>query len=213
MKLLTLLVAALILGGAASMAGAEDLRSLSSERGRIESERAAAEARYAGRMRSCEGRFVVTSCVEEARRERRDTLTRLRREQNQIDDAMRKARAAERTEAIRKREASEAQRARDATPREPRQPAQRATPEPRTPRTAGTESHDRPNSAGAGVPPGSAPSPEQRRQQEARSRATFDAAQRAAEAHRLEVESRNAERAAKHKPAAPLPVPGAASAP
>jgi hypothetical protein len=52
-----------------------------------------------------------------------------------------------------------------------------------------------------------------RSQQEARSRATFDAAQRAAEAHRLEVEQRNSERAAKHKPAAPLPVPPAASIP
>ncbi|MDQ6681514.1 MAG: hypothetical protein M3Y67_11215, partial [Pseudomonadota bacterium] len=52
-----------------------------------------------------------------------------------------------------------------------------------------------------------------RREQEARSRATFDAAQRAAQAHRLEVEQRNSARAAKHKPAAPLPLPPGASPP
>ena len=213
MKPLVLLGTSLLLAAAASMVAAEDLGSLGAERQRIGAERAAAEASYAERMRSCEGRFVVTSCVEEARRERRDALTRLRREQNQIDDAMRKARGAERTEAIRKREASEAQRAREATPREPRQPAQRSAPEPRTSPAAGTGLHDRPNKARDREATASAPSPEQRRQQEARSRATFDGAQRAAEAHRQEVETRNAERAAKHKPAAPLPVPGAASAP
>ena len=47
----------------------------------------------------------------------------------------------------------------------------------------------------------------------ARKRSTFEAAQRAADEHRMEVEARNAARAAKKKPAAPLPLPPGASAP
>ena len=40
------------------------------ERERIAAERAAANARFSERERLCEERFVVTSCVDAARRER-----------------------------------------------------------------------------------------------------------------------------------------------
>ena len=46
----------------------------SGERARIASERAEVEQRYAERERACGERFVVTSCVDDAKRERRETV-------------------------------------------------------------------------------------------------------------------------------------------
>lgn len=165
---------------------------------RIADERAAAEAHFGERQRECLERFVATPCVDAAKRERRETLSRLRREQNQLDDSQHKARAADRNAAIRKGQDAEAVReeasVKGRVPREPSRPASAAS---------------RADAAAAGR----AIRGPQRSEQEARSRATFDAAQRAAEAHRAEVEARNARHEAKHKPAAPLPLPPGASAP
>jgi colicin import membrane protein len=165
---------------------------------RIADERAAAVARFGERQRECLQRFVATPCVDEAKRERRETLSRLRREQNQLDDSLRKARAAERNEAIRERQGAQAVHeevpVRGRVAREPSRPASAA---PRAQAPAAGRAIREP----------------QRSEQEARSRASFDAAQHAAEAHRAEVEARNARREAKHKPAAPLPLPPGASAP
>ena len=182
------------------------------DRQRIEADRAAAEARFAERERACGERFIVTSCIDDAKRERREALSRLRHEQNQLDDALRKARAAERTEAIRKHAAEQAERAGESANREPRAPARRSLAQPRVGKPDGGAEETLPSvqsphagsAARAGV---------SRADEEARSRARFDAAHREAEAHRLEVEQRNARRAAKHKPAAPLPLPPGASAP
>ena len=183
------------------------------DRQRIEADRAAAEARFAERERVCGERFIVTSCVDDAKRERRETLSRLRHEQNQLDDTLRKARAAERTEAIRKHAAEQAERASESANRKPRVSVRRSPAQPRVAKPEGgaekillpsQSPHAADSAARAGV---------SRADEEARSRARFDAAHREAEAHRLEVEQRNARRAAKHKPAAPLPRPPGASAP
>ncbi|MGH8798140.1 MAG: hypothetical protein ACREXI_13855 [Caldimonas sp.] len=183
------------------------------DRQHIEADRAAAEARFAERERVCGERFIVTSCVDDAKRERRETLSRLRHEQNQLDDALRKERAGERTEAIRKHAAEQAERASESASREPRASVRRSPTQPRVAKREGgaeeflppaQSSHAAGSAARAGV---------SRADEEARSRASFDAAHREAEAHRLEIEQRNARRAAKHKPAAPLPLPPGASAP
>jgi hypothetical protein len=187
------------------------------ERRRIEAERAAAEARFAEQRRACQERFVVTSCVDAAKRERRETLARLRREQNVLDERERRARAEARLEEIRKSQEERARR--DAQPRPPRPPIV-------APRAAPTRPRPAARAASQAESPGrSAPSAEHRLPhfgrigsertpaEEARSRATFDAAQRAATEHRAEVEARNARRAAQRPPAAPLPVPPAASSP
>lgn len=198
-----LLVVAGTAGRAASAQGAEP-----SVRDRVAAERAAAEARYAQRESACRKRFVVTSCVDDAKRERRETLTRLERERNQSDDKSRKARAVERTESIRRREVAEAQSGLQNAVREPRETARRAAPEPRPLFAGDGASRPRSTPSAHGLPRsmgGDAPDPVARGEQEARSRATFDAAHRSAEAHRAEVEARNAQRAAKRKPAAPLP--------
>ncbi|HEY3636284.1 MAG TPA: hypothetical protein VGK95_14635, partial [Caldimonas sp.] len=47
------------------------------ERAAISRERAEVEARYAARERECKTRFIVTSCVDEAKRDRRQGLDAL----------------------------------------------------------------------------------------------------------------------------------------
>ena len=211
--LLTRLAVALFAGSVASFSWAEGTPP-PRERERIEADRAAAEARYGERTRACGERFIVTSCVDDAKHERRETLSRLRLEQNQLDDVLRKARAAERTEAIRKRAAAETQRAREGASPEPREPARRPSAERHLGKPEGATANVLPSPARSPRAAGSAPREGvSRAEDESRSRATFDAAQRDAEAHRVEVEQRNAQHAAKHKPAAPLPLPPGASAP
>ena len=229
MKLHRILVGAVFaigVGPAALSASAQGLVTPERERARIAGERAAAETRYAERQRECATRFVVTSCVEDAKRDRRETLTRLKLEQNRLDDGLRKQRAAERADAIRRRREDDAQRSSEAAQRPPREHAARdPLDRPSAARPAGeghapTETEaDRSTRRPGEVPaiharsPAARPGEGTRLEQEARSRATFDAAHRAAEARRAEIEARNAQRAATHKPSKPLPVPGAASAP
>src|SRR5262249_3974728 len=64
----------------------------SGERARIASERAEVEKRYADRERECRERFVVTSCVDDAKRERRKSLDALRAQELQLDEQTRRAR-------------------------------------------------------------------------------------------------------------------------
>ena len=68
----------------------------SAERARIASERAAAKARLAEQERACREQFVVTACLEAARKEERSTLARLRRAEMMLDDAERREAAARR---------------------------------------------------------------------------------------------------------------------
>ncbi len=187
------------------------------ERQRIDAERATAAAHYDERLRACAGRFAVTACVDEAKRERRETLSRLKHEQSRLDDAERRRRAQERTEALRQRAAAATQGGGDGAVRAG---TRRVASEPHAPRASdgGSRSPTRPAPRASVPAPPSRPvantdAAGRRESQEERSRATFDAAHRAAEAHRLEVEQRNAKRELGHKPAAPLPVPGAASSP
>lgn len=163
------------------------------ERERIQSERAQVEAAYALREQECRERFVVTSCIEDARRDRRQARERLRRQQELLDEAQRKRRAAQRMEDIRNKVSADDGKRRESSVREPRQPRLRDEPArsspPSAPAAAASQSGD----------------------DEARSRAAHARRQAQAQAHREAVERRNAERAAKGKrPAAPLPVPASA---
>jgi len=192
------------------------------ERARIARERADAEARFRERQRECRTRFIVTSCVDDAKRDRREVIARLRREQNALDEKQRKEKAAERTDLIRRKADNEAARERPIPEADRHEPA-RQKPTRSAPRASKPEAPDRSMDA-ASVPRRSGPrgpllpsieprSAARSEEDVARSRATFDAAQRAAAAHRAEVEARNTARAAKRKPAAPLPLPPGASAP
>ena len=176
------------------------------QRERIATERAAAMARFTEQERACQARFVVTSCVEAAQREQRATLTRLHRQELQLDEARRRDAAAIRVQAIRDRVAAQAARAADAvseaaadTAREARKPSPAAV---RRPVDSGPP---RSGVAGASI--------QDRRAFEQRNLAKFEARVRAAQAHRVAEEHRNAQRATQGKVVAPLPVPSGASAP
>ena len=190
---LRLSLAALIFGGACGAALAADAPT---ERARIRAERAQAEQRYAEAERDCRTRFVVTSCVEAARAQRRDALGRLRNEELVLDQAERRQRAAERAAAIRDKQAhDEAPRA---APRAPAPIASAAAPRLQL-RRHGAESAHR-------AEPRLSP------ETEARNRAAYEARQREAEEHRAAVQRRNAERQARGKtPSLPLPLPPTAA--
>jgi len=166
------------------------------ERERIAAERTAANVRFTEQERLCEERFVVTSCVDAARRELRMTLTRLHRVELTLDEAARREAATRRRQAVNDKTA--AQEARVSAPAEVTQrDTVRAAPQPNPP-----------------VPvSGTRASAEERRAIEQRNEVNFEARARAAKAHRDTVERRNAERSAEGKVVAPLPVPSGASAP
>lgn len=163
------------------------------EKARIAAERQQANQRFEIERRACEQRFAVTPCLEEARGRRREVLDRLAREQAVLDDAQRRQRAADRLKGIqdRARQLDE----RGATP-----------PAARTSQRGG-----RAASAALPHPPASRPEPKATLTpaQAERNRAEHDERLREAEAHREAVARRNADRAAKKPPAAPLPVPSA----
>lgn len=198
------------------------------ERERIAAAKRAVETRFSARQQACLARFASAACIEDAKRERRDALSVLENDRHRLDDRLRQARAAARLESIRKRTEEAQQRAEAVSREAPRQSQDgRTGPEPRhRERTPAQESGakakrralDKANlhssaPAASAAPTRSREDPTLRLEREAQKRAAFDAAQRAAEAHRAEVEKRNAERAAQRKPAAPLPLPPAASAP
>lgn len=166
------------------------------QRERIEAERAAAIKRFTEQERACNEKFVVTSCVNAARKEQRMTLDRLRRAELVLDEAERRETAARRRQELQQRAAT--------------QDARVGTPEP-TERSESTRAAPEPNPPAR--PPRSASSPAEKRANEQRNEAEFEARARAAQAHREAVERRNAQRAGAGKVAAPLPVPSGASAP
>ena len=186
--------AVLLLAGALAHAD-EETRELE----RIARERAAVEAVFAAAQEDCRTRFAVTACVDRARAERRAALQKLRAEESVIDAAQRQRRAAQREEAIRRKLAE--REARPAAPVAASQPPSIRIQERRASAPAAVASRPR---VGAGA---------ERSADEARAREAYEARQRQIEAHRAESQRRQAERAAKGKPAAaPLPAPQASGA-
>ena len=186
------------------------------EKAGIESQRRAAEERYRARERECRERFVVTSCVEEAQRQRRATLDALRARQLQLDETRRRTRAAERRAEIAEKVAEDAKRTKEGQERAARPPAVPRPPrearEPRQPRSArptrdarasGNERHS-PKAAGV-------EDPAARRAREERSRAECEARQRKAADHRAGSLERTIKRMHERDPAASLPVPPASA--
>lgn len=80
------------------------------ERAQIAAERAGAEARFSSSERECLRHFVVTSCVDDAKRLRRESLDRLRDRQHIVDEAQRHERAAERRQELGDKAADDARR-------------------------------------------------------------------------------------------------------
>lgn len=108
MKSALLAITMAAFGSGAAALTAEEERD---ERERIRLERVAVDAVYVARERECRTRFAVTSCLDDAKRERRQALDRLRRQEALLDETRRKERAAKRMEEIRAKTAqSDAQR-------------------------------------------------------------------------------------------------------
>lgn len=190
------------------------------ERARLSHERAAIDAQYTTRQTECSQRFVVTSCVEDAKRERRRALDALRARQIALDESRRKERSdARRSELSVKAEearreatrasrpvvaASESVARRDEATRslEPRQPAADRASLPK--RQIGAD--DRASGAIGGAAA-------DRTAREGRSRATFEARKHQAAEHREEVIDKTIKRTQQHPAAAALPVPAGVTAP
>jgi len=186
-----MLLAALVAqawGQAASMDDA-------AERSRIAAERRAVQAGFESARAACEKRFVVTECLDAARADRRQALDRLQRQQVVLDEARRRARAAERQRDIETRATIADER--DAQPLPPVRVAASGVQPPRRP------NHAAPTQAAASA---SADAQAQRR------RVTFAQRQAAAREHQRAVDERNARQDAQHKPAAALPLPAPSSA-
>ena len=170
------------------------------ERERIGAERAAVNARFAEQERACQEKFVVSACIEAARKEQRQTLTRLHRAEVVLDEATRRETAAQRRQALQERAAAQAARASE--------PAAEA-------RQSVTRNAPAPNPLAALPPHRPASSAAEQRAVEQRNEASFEARTRAAQAHRDTVARRNAQRATAGKVGAPLllPAPSGASQP
>ena len=182
----------LVVAAAAAIAQAQP------EHQRIAAERAAAMARFAEQERSCREQFVVTACVEAARKEQRMTLARLHRSELVLADQERREAAARRRQDLQQRATVQEGRTSQASP---------------APAHASARPAPMPNAPAAARPQRSASSAAEQRAIEQRNEAAFEARSRAAQARREAVELRNAQRAGAGKAAAPLPVPSGASSP
>ncbi len=194
------------------------------ERQRIAVERGEADTEFERRNQACQLRFAVTSCSDTARKDYRDTMERLRLQQAMLDESRRRQQAASRIDGIRAKVSAEEAIRRDGVAQERRTLAPRPAPASAAVAAAASAASSA-SSANAGAAPARAaalssktrtarPPVPDRSSTEAKRLAEHEDRQAAAQAHRDAVVRRNAERASSgKKPAASLPVPGAASAP
>ena len=198
-----IVLAALASAAAASLAATNAVV----ERERIARERAEVQAAFAKQETACQGRFVVTPCIEAARKAEREALGRLRRQEVLLDEQARKQRAAERAQAIRNNISADEARRRDESSATASAPV-------RVERAELAETPARVERARRELPVSERPTDvAARRAAEQEHIERYEADRRAAQVHREAVEQRNAKRTASGKAAAPLPVPQGASAP
>lgn len=188
-RLAAALLLALAIVRPAAAADADAVRS------RIDDERRAAQTRYDAALVECESRFARTACEDKAREQLRSVSQRLDAERAALDDAERRARAADRHAAV-------AQRARER--------AAEAAPAAASARPATTRKSGPAPAPLFGARPAAAASAVARVDAEALAR--WNERQQRAREHEEAIRRRNAELAARKPPAAGLPLP-AASAP
>jgi hypothetical protein len=186
---------------AAAPAFALDVEQQRIERERIRSERAQVEAAFVEREQGCRQRFVVTSCVDAARSERRQALEDLRRQQEVLDAEQRKQRAAQRVEAIRSKVSGDDTRRREAVLQERGKRKQRA------------QLVDRSAQGGHAASAAAAPAASASSADEQERRADYERRQQEARQHRADVQRRQADKAPRGSRAKPLPVPASVPPP
>jgi len=182
------------------------------ERGAINAERRQVETSFDVANAACQGRFLLTQCLDEARTTRRLALDKLQRRQLTLDDAARRERSAQRLQTLQARArelgpsassastpAASAPASPGVTVRQAQQPVeQRALVAPDLPTAAANPA--------TGARPSAASAQAQRNQ------AAYLQRQQQAAAHRDAVLARNARQAAIKPAAAGLPVPASAPA-
>ena len=210
------LVLALAVAGALALLCLRDATALpsvqrvSAERLEIAQKRSAVEVAFAKAREDCARNFAVTACIDTARAQRREARLVLIEREQALATFERSERALARERALAQKQAELA--ARSSLPAGPATPASalsgariRSAPSAGTgPRSAASAAAPAASTARPVVRPGSAA--------ERRRRAEFETRERAAQAHRVDVEQRNALRAAKKKRAAALPSPASAPA-
>jgi colicin import membrane protein len=177
---------------AAAVLGLVACTATAATREELKREREAIEAEHARRAEACKTQFVVTPCLDKVRADKQKALSHVTAQENALDAGERQARADARKKRLADKavsaeaaaSAAPAVRASDASAKTPRRPA---------------KAREK-----------SGPSQEERSAREQEKRDAFEARQREIEAHRADVERRNAERA-RTKPA-PRPLPPPASA-
>lgn len=172
----------------ATMAASVHAAERSAEHAELAAQRQRLEAGFAAEEAQCRERFAVTTCVDDVRKRKREALTAVRQRELVLDDAERRQRAAERRDAVARKQAELASRPAppEATRHAPSGPTAGASGVPRMPRP----------------PQGDAEA------QEARRRAEASRERRAkADAQRERIATRQADRARNGKSAQPLPLP------
>lgn len=161
-------------------------------RAQIGAQREAVEARHREAVQACAREFTQTACTDQARRDRRRELDRLDAELARIDLAERQRRANERANRVEEKQRAAASRAAQPPAAQASRGAAGRVPEAASaPRVRTVE----PRAAAASAAAAAASARER-----ARSRRLAEQ-----QAHAEAVRQRNAERAKKRLPAAPLP--------
>jgi hypothetical protein len=169
------------------------------ERERIAAERESAMRRFDAEEAACSQRFAVTPCVDGVRERRRAALAAWREQELRLDEAERRERARRRLEEIAARAAAVASASATSLPQDgaagPRAAAA----------SAGVPAASASSAGASKAPADSAAAP--RRAQAARQR------RQDADEARRRIEEREADRAARGRVTAPLPVPPGANSP
>lgn len=219
MKTVAAALLALLAAGAAWAQVQSPQSDADAERARIKAQRAEVEGRFAAAQKVCRARFAVTDCVLKAQRVRNDALNDLHRQELVLNDADRRARAAERQREIDERNSPEHQREAEEKRRQAladqkardERAAEKAADKARSDAEHAARPPRVPATPGAGGPQGTArethPNPPNgpSAEQAAINKQAYEQRLKDAEAHKRDVQQHLAQRA---KPAASdLPIP------
>lgn len=215
------ILASLLLLGLSTLAwAADESKEAAAERARIAAERTRIEAAFQAEQKACYARFSVSGCIDDARARRSAQLADLRRQEILLNDAQRKARAADRIKELDQKQADEARKQTENAARGAQQGAARqqraedkaAKAQERAAKAQGkaAKADAGPRGSGPGGKPTDRPlqrAPLEKAPDTEDSRHRYEQRQLDAQAHRASVEQRAAEQKKKNKPVQPLPVP------
>jgi hypothetical protein len=217
-------VAAAVMWAGVALA-AEAPPDAAAERQRLQAEEQAVRATFAAEEAACRQRFVVTSCIDDARRRERAALASLRQQTLKLDDADRQRRAALRAEQVALKQTAAASAAAEAAAQAASAPAAASAANAAGSATAPATTSAPPASAVEAVgpspanllpplPPPRAPGPDAEALREAAERAAAAERRRqAALAEQARIAEREAQRRASGKASPPLPSPASAARP